>query len=85
MGASGGIAILENDKSRLRYDPEEDVSRHAAADDECCYEMERKYRWKLKRIDNLRGNIFKVDCIFYGKTEFPKSFYDPEQAENDDA
>lgn len=24
----------------LRYEPDENISRHAAADDECCYEME---------------------------------------------
>ncbi|XZO03659.1 MAG: hypothetical protein ACM65L_08080 [Microcoleus sp.] len=41
----------------LRYEPDENISRHAAADDECCYEMETKYGWTLKRIEKLQGDI----------------------------
>jgi hypothetical protein len=48
------------------------------------FEMERKYRWKLKRIEELpetKNQVFEVDCVFEGKTEFPKSYYDTEKGE----
>jgi len=48
----------------LRYDPDEDKSRHGAADPDCCEEMEEKYGWKLIEIDKIDGPILKVDCVF---------------------
>lgn len=54
-----------------RYDEEENVSRHAAADADCFQEMEDKYGWELKRVEPIKYDIFKVDCVFEGNTEFP--------------
>lgn len=68
----------------LRYYPQEDKSRHAAADEACCYEMQRKYGWKLLEIEEINTKGLEVDCVFRGQTEFPKSFYDTER-EDDDA
>ncbi|MGK7905479.1 MAG: hypothetical protein AB4352_29555 [Hormoscilla sp.] len=60
-----------------RYDEDENLSRHAATDEGCCEEMERKYGWKLKRIEPIRYDpIFKVDCVFEGQTEFPQPYHD---------
>ncbi|NJR63189.1 MAG: hypothetical protein HC769_33060 [Cyanobacteria bacterium CRU_2_1] len=70
---------------KLRYDPDEDVSRHAAAEASDCLEMEDKYGWKLKRIEELpesENQVFEVDCVFEGKTEFPTSYYDTEREED---
>jgi hypothetical protein len=47
-----------------RYDPQEDKSRHAAADEACCYEMQRKYGWKLLEIEEINTNGLEVDCVF---------------------
>ncbi len=69
-----------------RYDEEEDVSRHGAAGPADCLEMEEKYGWDLKRIEELpvRPNqVFEVDCVFEGKTEFPKSYYDTEKEDEE--
>lgn len=60
-------------------------SRHAAADEDCCEEMAEKYGWKLKRVELNKNDILKVDCVFEGETEFPKSYYDPEKEEKADA
>jgi hypothetical protein len=79
MGARGGIAVLENDKSRLRYDPEEDVSRHAVTEKERCQQIEKRYSWKLKRIESLNDIFFNFDCVYEGTTEFPKSYYEMEE------
>lgn len=68
-----------------RYDEDEDVSRHAAVDEECCEEMERKYGWDLVRVEETSNPTLEVDCVFEGKTEFPKSYYDTDQKEGDDA
>lgn len=65
--------------AKPRYDEDEDVSRHAAAEASNCLEMESKYGWELKRIEELPetpNQVFEVDCVFEGKTEFPKSYYD---------
>lgn len=63
-----------------RYDADEDISRHAAIDEGCCEEMERQYGWQLMRIEATPEDpIFKVDCVFDGKTEFPKSYYDTDK------
>jgi hypothetical protein len=50
---------------------------HSATDSKKCYEMERKYRWKLKRIDEYPDkSIFQVDCIFFGDVPFPNYMED---------
>jgi hypothetical protein len=64
-----------------RYDQNENVSRHAAADEGCCEEMERKYGWTLARIEETSSPVLEVDCVFEGKTEFPKSYYETDKEE----
>jgi len=49
----GVITIMPKNPAWLRYDQDENISRHAATDEECCYEMETKYGWTLKRIEKL--------------------------------
>jgi len=68
-----------------RYDEADDVSRHAAADEGCCEEMERKYGRELVRVEITPDPILEVDCVFEGKTEFPKSYYDTDKEEDDNA
>jgi hypothetical protein len=68
---------------RPRY--EEDVSRHAAVDEGCCEEMERKYGWQLLRVESTSDPVLEVDCVFRGKTEFPKSYHDAEKESDNDA
>ncbi len=65
-----------------RYDEEENKLRHAAADDDCCEEMAEKYVWQLVDVEKTGASILEVDCVFEGKTEFPKSFYDTDQEED---
>ncbi len=55
----------------LRYDDDEDVSRHAATDEEKCEDMATKYKWSLIRVEPADDPILKVDCVFEGETEFP--------------
>jgi hypothetical protein len=40
-----------------RYDEEENVSRHAATDADCCQEMADKYGWFLKRIELIENTF----------------------------
>lgn len=68
-----------------RYDEEENVSRHAAADKGCCDEMAEKYGWPLVRVEETNNSILEVDCVFEGKTEFPQSYYDNDREEDEDA
>jgi hypothetical protein len=65
-----------------RYDQEKNESRHAAVDEGCCEEMERKYGWNLIRVEVTSDSILEVDCVFEGETEFPKSYYDTDQEED---
>lgn len=68
--------------TKPRYDEDEDVSRHAAVSADCCKEMERKYGWELISIEELppsTNQVFEVDCVFRGKTEFSKPFYEKEE------
>lgn len=76
----GVIPIRPKNPAWLRYDPDENISRHAATDDEYCYEMETKYGWTLKRIEKLKGDTLKADRAIEGKTEFPQPFH----AQDDD-
>ncbi|HBL13841.1 MAG TPA: hypothetical protein DD379_21080 [Cyanobacteria bacterium UBA11162] len=58
---------------------EEDKSRHGAVSRKHCEDMEKKYGWKLIDVEPTGNSILKVNCVFKGKTEFPKSFYDTEE------
>ena len=65
-----------------RYDPDEDVSRHAATDADECRDMEDKYGWELTRVEELPetvNQVFEVDCVFEGATEFPPSYYETDR------
>lgn len=64
---------------KSRYDEEENKSRHAAADEDCCEEMSEKYGWKLVDTEETGNDILPVDCVFDGKTEFPQSYYDTDE------
>lgn len=33
--------------------------------------MERKYGWRLKRIERTGDPVLKVDCVFEGDAIFP--------------
>lgn len=60
-----------------RYDEEEDKSRHAAATKPDCEEMANRQGWTLVDVEELPpspNQIFNVDCVFQGKTEFPRPF-----------
>jgi hypothetical protein len=58
-----------------RYDENENISRHAATSKEGCKKMERKYGWELIGIEETPEDpILEVDCVFAGKTEFPKPY-----------
>jgi hypothetical protein len=62
-----------------RYDDVGDVSRHAATDFSCCKTMAKNYGWQLKRVEKIHNSsIFKHDCVFAGKTAFPRSFNETE-------
>jgi len=82
---TGSNTIKPNNPNWLRYDPDEDKSRHGAADPDCCEEMEEKYGWKLIEIEKIDGPILKVDCVFQGKTEFPDWYKELESKEDEDA
>jgi len=55
-----------------RYDPIEDKSRHSAVSRKDCDKMAKLNDWKLVDVEPIDFDIFKVDCVFKGKTEFPK-------------
>ena len=76
---------MPNNPNWLRYDPDEDKSRHGAGDPDCCEEMQEKYGWKLIEIEKIDGPILKVDCVFQGKTEFPDWYKELESKEDEDA
>lgn len=59
---------------RPRYDEDENLSRHAAADEDCCEEMSERHGWNLVDIESTGNTELPVDCIFEGETEFPRSF-----------
>ena len=56
-----------------RRDPasENPESRHAVTERRKCYEMEKKYDWKLVRIEPTGDKILKHNCVFEGETKFP--------------
>ncbi|AMW27571.1 MULTISPECIES: hypothetical protein [Arthrospira] len=65
-----------------RYDEQENISRHAAVDEGCCEDMERKYGWNLVRIEVTSDPILEVDCVFLGKTEFPRPYNETDKEED---
>ena len=67
-----------------RYDSSKDETRHAATSKKDCEQMEKKYQWKLKRVDDRKDATLKKDCVFEGDAEFPKSGMDYSQGENDE-
>jgi hypothetical protein len=74
--------LVKTQLFKLSFSEEQDVSRHAAVNADCCREMERKYGWELISIEELppsTNQVFEVDCVFRGKTEFSKPFYEKEQ------
>lgn len=54
-----------------RYDEEEDKSRHAVADIDCCDEIAHSYGWRLVNVEETGDPVLPFDCVFDGKTEFP--------------
>ncbi len=54
-----------------RYDEQKDETRHGAANQERCLEMENKHGWELKNVEYTQDSILSVDCIFDGYCEFP--------------
>lgn len=68
-----------------RYDEDENVSRHAATSPKKCQDMEKKYGWKLKRVELTSDPTLEVDCVFEGKTAFPISYQNTDKEEKKDA
>jgi hypothetical protein len=64
-----------------RYDEERDETRHGAVDEEQCEEMEKKYNWDLKAVEQTEAEILAVDCVFDGYQEFPPSGMDLRQGD----
>ena len=55
-------------------DDSEQENRHWASSEEDCKEMEKKYGWELKRVEqNEDDSDLSVDCVFKGKQT---SFWD---------
>lgn len=52
----------------------ENVSRHAVTNPKKCREMQKKYGWRLLRIEPSKTKILEFDCVFEGDTEFPNYF-----------
>jgi hypothetical protein len=73
--------MANNDPNRwLRYDPERDISRHSATSPQKCRDMQKKYGWKLIDIEEIENQqIFQVDCVFKGQTEFPNYLEEKEE------
>lgn len=58
-------------------DDSDEENIHAATDRSKCYEMEKKYGWRLKRIQKTKDPTLEVDCVFYGKqTSFEDKRYE---------
>lgn len=52
-------------------EPEPLETRHAVTEKWRCKAMEKKYGWKLKRVEPKNSGLFKFDCVFQGKADFP--------------
>jgi hypothetical protein len=64
-----------------RYDEENNETRHAAADEDCCEDMAETYGWKLKNVEDINHSILSKDCVFDGYCEFPLSRMDLSQGD----
>ena len=64
-----------------RYDPKENVSRHAVSHPNLCRQMASRYDWTLLRVEPTNTRILEFDCVFEGKTEFPSYFQENEDDE----
>ena len=62
-------------------EPSEPENIHSATDPEKCRDMGRKYRWRLKRMEQTNDRILKVNCVFYGEQT---SFEDSRFGDTDD-
>jgi len=67
-----------------RYDSARNVSRHAAATDEDCQRMAARYGWLLEDVEDTEDPVLPKDCVFKGKTEFPKAFNELTETEEDE-
>ncbi len=67
---------------KLRYDEDENKSRHAASDADCCDEIAEKYGWQLVDVEQTGNATLPIDCVFEGETDFPKSYYDAEKEQS---
>ncbi len=56
-------------------------TRHAATDPRKCEEMARRYGWELIDIEPRDTGVMKVDCVFKGDAQFPKSNMDLTQGD----
>ena len=62
-------------------EPSELENIHSATDPNKCWDMGRKYRWRLKRIERTSDRTLKVNCVFYGEQT---SFEDSRFGDTDD-
>lgn len=65
-----------NDSSRK-------ITRHAATDPEKCEEMRDKYGWNYVGWESTTSDLLKVNCLFEGDAEFPKSRMDYGEKEDE--
>lgn len=47
--------------------------------------MAERYGWELVGVEETSDSVLEADCVFAGKTEFPKSYYDTDNEDGDDA
>jgi hypothetical protein len=59
--------------SKSEDDDSEQENRHWASSEEDCKEMEKKYGWELKKVEQNDDSDLGVDCVFKGKQT---SFWD---------
>jgi len=70
----GVTAMIGWPFSKSEDDDSEQENRHSASSEEDCKEMEKKYGWELKRVEqNEDDSDLSVDCVFKGKQT---SFWD---------
>lgn len=59
------------------YDPDKDETTQPAVTRKCCFDMERKYGWTLKRAaPSANGGDMPIDCVFKGDCRFPFCYMD---------
>ena len=72
--------------SKPSQDPNSKRTRHLAADAECCQKMAKKYGWiqDTPPTEQSGDRILPLFCVFLGDCQFPPSFYDPTESEEDE-